>query len=187
MNLDFFEIKIVLEVDSDVIFHTACFVGKDLFQRMIGTFGIGRRVKKCLFGRLGWDFRPKTSVNPSGHVKNASGKMCVFGPFWGPLMAISCPKKRPCFDIFPTLLCFFVIDPRYFYHVCVLCVKFSFFGTFSCFTTNTTQHTNRQHTIPTIHNNNKQHTIPTTAQHTTVQHITAQDSTSIFSCVLDDS
>ena len=33
--------------------NTACFAGSDLFQRMIRTFGIGRRAQKGVFGRLG--------------------------------------------------------------------------------------------------------------------------------------
>ena len=34
---------------------------------------------------------------------NASGKMAVFGPFFGPWMAISCQKRSPRIDNFPTV------------------------------------------------------------------------------------
>ena len=42
---------------------------RTLFQHMIRTLGIGLRVKKCLFGRLGGDFRPKTSTSPTESKK----------------------------------------------------------------------------------------------------------------------
>ena len=51
---------------------------------MIRTFGLGPRVKKCLFGRLGQDLRPKTLVNPKGKCKNnALGKNDHFRTFVG--------------------------------------------------------------------------------------------------------
>ena len=50
---------------------------------MIRTFGLGPRVKQCLFGRFGSDLRPKTSVNPRGIVKTVRWEQCPFSDlFW---------------------------------------------------------------------------------------------------------
>ena len=54
----------------------------------------------------------------------ALGEMANFGPFSGPRMAISCQKRRPCFDNFPVISC-----------------SFSHFSPH-----NTTQHTHTHHT-----------------------------------------
>ena len=39
---------------------------------------------------------------------NASGKMAVFGPFFGPWMAKSCQRRSPYFDSFPFVSCDFL-------------------------------------------------------------------------------
>ena len=75
---------------------------------MIRTFGLGPRAKKCLFWRLGWDLGPKSLANPRGSVKTRRwGKWPILAPFSGPRMAISCQKRRPCFDNFPVISCVF--------------------------------------------------------------------------------
>ena len=74
---------------------------------------------------------------------NASGKMAVFGPFFGPWMAKSCQKRSPRFDIFPTVsrdfFCIFSLlcdhDLRLFY--CPYLFTFLIFY----YKKSTTQHT----------------------------------------------
>ena len=99
----------------DVLENTGCFVGKDLFQRMVRTFGTGLLVKKSAF--LGvWNRTPcrKTSVNPEGIVKTMRrGKMAVFGRFWSKWLTISCQKRSPCFDTFPMVSFIFCIFSPY--------------------------------------------------------------------------
>ena len=54
---------------------------------MIRTFGLGPRAKKCLFWAFGIGPPAKIVGKSQGKRKNnASGKMAVFGPFFGPWM-----------------------------------------------------------------------------------------------------
>ena len=92
--------------------YTGCFAGLDLFQRMIRTSGLEPRVKKF------WAFGKGSSADNVGKSQrmcknNASGTMAVFGPFWGPWMAISCQTRIPCFYNLSNILFFFNL----FHHV----------------------------------------------------------------------
>ena len=81
---------------------------RDVFQRMIRTYGLGPRVKKRLFGRFGIGPLAENVGKSQGKCKNnALGQMTVFGPFLVPWMAISCPKRSLCFDIFLMFSVFF--------------------------------------------------------------------------------
>ena len=65
---------------------------------MIRTFGIGLRSKKRRFWAFGLGPPAKIVGKSQGKRKNnASGKMSNFGPFFGPWMAIPCPKKETMF------------------------------------------------------------------------------------------
>ena len=64
--------------------------------------------EKVLFLAFGLGPRAKIVGKSQGKCKNkALGKMANFGPFSGPRMAISCQKRRPCFDNFPVISCVF--------------------------------------------------------------------------------
>ena len=68
---------------------------------MIRTFGIGPRPKRR-FGAFGiGTFGRKCRLIQGKSVKNdASGKMTVFGPFWGPVDDHTVPKKESVFRSF---------------------------------------------------------------------------------------
>ena len=115
--------------------YTGCFAGWDLFQRMIRTFGIGPRVKKSMFSRLGWDLRPKTTTNPCGSVKT----MCdVLGSVDGHIV----PKSESVFDNFLNVSsffflcsfswCFAVLTPQHTQHTAPACVCLFFFVFYTC-------------------------------------------------------
>ena len=75
---------------------------------MIRTFGLGPRAKKRRFWAFGLGPRAKIVGKSQGKCKNkALGEMANFGPFSGSRMAISCQKRRPCFDNFPVISCVF--------------------------------------------------------------------------------
>ena len=112
---------------------------------MIRTFGLGPRAKNGVFG-LGP--RAKIVGKSQGKCKNkALGKMTNFGPFSGPRMAISCQKRRPCFDNFPVISCVFhIFSPHnttqhtpYHTHFSLFLVVFSVFPH-----AHSTQHTHSQ-------------------------------------------
>ena len=92
--------------------------------------------------------RAKIVGKSQGKCKNkALGKMANFGPFSGPRMAISCQKRRPCFDNFPVISCVFhIFSPHnttphtpYHTHFSLFLVVFSVFPH-----AHSTQHTHSQ-------------------------------------------
>ena len=83
---------------------------------------------------------------------NASGKMmAVFGPFFGPRMAMSCQKRRPCFDNFPVISCVFhIFSPhnttQHTHHTTRISLCFLWFSGFSTRTQYTTYTYTHTHT-----------------------------------------
>ena len=64
--------------------------------------------EKRRFWAFGFGPRAKIVGKSQEKCKNkALGKMANVGPFSGPRMAISCQKRRPCFDNFPVISCVF--------------------------------------------------------------------------------
>ena len=64
---------------------------------MMRTFGIGPGAQKGIFGRLGLDFRPKTSTNTRESVKQCVWKNDPFGIFLASVVDHIVPKKETMF------------------------------------------------------------------------------------------
>ena len=81
---------------------------------------------------------------------NASGNMAVFGPFFGPWVAIPCQRWRPCFDIF-RMFSVFLDFSRLDDHVFQPVLFSIFIHFFIFFTTNIAQHSTQHTQYTTTH------------------------------------
>ena len=129
--------------------YTGCFVGWELFQRIIGTFGLGPRARK------GLELDPSVENVGKSQGKcenNVSGKKVVFRLFWSIVDHIA-PKKKDFFPnvsyhllYFPTLLspCFHLFGPPFVFRFLV----------FFCTHAHAQQHTTRN----TRHHTTTHHT-----------------------------
>ena len=119
---------------------------------MIRTFGLGTSGEKVPFWAVwvGTSGQNRRQI-PGKRKNNASGKMAVFGLFFGPRMAISCQKRRPCFDNFPVISCVFhIFSPhnttQHTHHTTRISLCFLWFSVFFPHA-HSTQHTHtRTHT-----------------------------------------
>ena len=94
-----------------IYINTGCFDGRDLFQRMIRTFGLGPRAKNGVFRRLEWDLGPTSSANPRGSVKTRRwGKWPILDLFRVHGWPYRTKKGDHVLTIFPLFLAFFTFS-----------------------------------------------------------------------------
>ena len=130
-----------------------------------------------------WDrLSAENVVNPMRSANNnASGKVTVFGRFWGPWKTISCQIRSPCFVEFPQCFLPFCIFPCYVHHFCsllLLSAYWSFSGVLRQRTTHSAQRT-AHNAQRTTHNAQTQHTTHT--KHTQTPHALCENSGPMWS------
>ena len=76
--------------------------------------------------------------------------MAVFGPFFGPWVAIPCQRWRPCFDIFPMFSVFFGFLTTW-WPCFSACFIFHIYSFLYIFTTNIAQHSTQHTQYTTTH------------------------------------